>query len=153
MSVSASAPEPPPLERHHHRLLHQIVSGSRPGSSAPSDRRRLQLAATATSMDFAGLPGAAIAGPLATAAVSAAAALLIFCSWFLPYAFVFSGISRIGSAPYTAASGSRVQASRELRVHDFRLRSQNVSGAYLPFQLGVRLLRNASIPSRKSSLI
>jgi hypothetical protein len=26
MYVSASAPEPPPLERHHHRLLHQIVS-------------------------------------------------------------------------------------------------------------------------------
>ena len=98
-------------------------------------------------------PRAAIAGALATTAVSAAAALLIFRSWFLPYGFVFSGISRIGSAPYTAASGSRVQASRELRLHDFRQRSQNVSGAYLPFQLGVRLLRNASIPSRKSSLI
>jgi hypothetical protein len=36
---------------------------------------------------------------------------------------------------------------------DFRMRSQAISGIYLPFQLGVRLLRKASIPSRKSSLI
>jgi hypothetical protein len=116
-------------------------SGSRPGSSTPSDRRRLQRWPPQ------------IAGALATTAVSAAEPLLIFRSWFLPYAFVFSVISRIGLAPYTAASGFRVQAPHELRLPDFRLRSQNVSGAYLPFQLGVRLLRNASIPSRKSSLI
>jgi hypothetical protein len=36
---------------------------------------------------------------------------------------------------------------------NFRIRSQSVSGFYLPFQFGVRLLRKASIPSRKSSLI
>jgi hypothetical protein len=96
---------------------------------------------------------AAIAGALAITAVSAAAALLIFRSWFLPYAFVFSGdFPNWLSASYCCVR-TRVQASRELRLHDFRLRAQNVSGAYLPFQLGVRLLRNASIPSRKSSLI
>jgi hypothetical protein len=48
---------------------------------------------------------------------------------------------------------------RELRqlfnpgAYDFRMRCQAISAAYLPFQLGVRLLRKASIPSRKSSLI
>jgi hypothetical protein len=39
------------------------------------------------------------------------------------------------------------------RAYDFRMRSQAVSRIYLPFQLGVRLLRKASIPSRKSSLM
>ncbi len=38
-------------------------------------------------------------------------------------------------------------------AYDFRMRLQAVSGVYLPFQFGVRLLRKASIPSRKSSLI
>src|ERR1700720_901823 len=113
MSVSASAP--PPLERHHHRLLHQIVF---PDRSLDHPRHLIGGASSAgRDRNFDGLcwaPRAAIAGALATTAVSAAAALLIFRSWFLPYGFVFSGISRIGSAPYTAASGSRVQASREL---------------------------------------
>jgi hypothetical protein len=38
-------------------------------------------------------------------------------------------------------------------AYPFRMSSQAVSRIYLPFQLGVRLLRKASIPSRKSSLI
>ena len=45
-------------------------------------------------------------------------------------------------------------------AYDFRMILQAVSGVYSPFQLvylpfqsGVRLLRKASIPSRKSSLI
>ena len=36
---------------------------------------------------------------------------------------------------------------------NLRPRSQNYDTLYLPFQFGVRLLRKASIPSRKSSLI
>jgi len=76
------------------------------GGSAP--RATPSSAASAgRDRNFDGLcwaPRAAIVGALATTAVSAAAALLIFRSWFLPYAFVFSGISRIGSAPHTAAS-------------------------------------------------
>ena len=39
------------------------------------------------------------------------------------------------------------------RAYDFRMRLQAVSGVYLPFQFGVRLLRKASMPSRKSSLM
>jgi hypothetical protein len=150
MYVSASAPEPPPLGRHHHRLLHQIVFLDHPrhligGASSAGRPRNFRWTCWAHRGGNRRLPrhhGRQRSRGFAD--ISLLVSSLYLC--------IFRNFPNWLSASYCGVR-IRVQASHELRVHDFRLRSQNVSGAYLPFQLGVRLLRNASIPSRKSSLI
>jgi hypothetical protein len=65
-----------------------------------------------------------------------------------------------GLRPHPRMSASRslgrsiANGSRECATDD-RLRdaSRTVDPLYLPFQFGVRLLRKASMPSRKSSLM
>src|SRR6266852_645039 len=96
----------------------------------------------------------AITGALASTADSAAAALMIFRTRFLPYVFVYPGNSGVILMRHCAALWRRVQASLEPGAYDFRMRLQIVSAVYLPLKLavylplklGVRLLRKASIP-------
>jgi hypothetical protein len=158
MYISASAPEAPPLSETtigcFIRLFFWIAACIMRAiwSEAPP-----APAATTISTGFVG-SHAAIAGAFAsTTAASAAIIFMIFRTRFPPYVLVCAGVytrnSGVDPCRYLAASRRRVQATIEPGAYDFRMWSQALGRAYLPFQLGVRLLRKASIPSRKSSLI
>src|SRR6202043_1634862 len=141
MYISASAPEAPPLSDTtigcFIRLFFWIAACIIRAiwSEAPP-----APAATTISTGLVGCQ-AAIAGALASMAASAATALIIFCTRFLPYVFVLIRNFRIGLSSFCAKLQYRVQVSHQLRIYEFRSGSQNLNGVYLPFQLGVRLLR------------
>src|SRR5712671_9761 len=157
MYISASAPDAPPLSETtigcFIRLFFWIAACIMRAiwSEAPP-----APAATTISTGLVGSQ-AAIAGAFASTAASAATVFMIFRMRFLPYVFVcirvYTRNSGVAPCRYVAASRRRVQATVEPGAYDFRMRLQAIGRTYLPFQLGVRLLRKASIPSRKSSLI
>src|SRR5713226_1415097 len=138
MYISASAPDAPPLSDTtigcFIRLFFWIAACIIRAiwSEAPP--------APAATTISTGLVGSqpAIAGALASMAVSTAAVFTIFRTRYLPYVFVYSGDSGTNLRYYCAALRRRVQASLEPNACDFRMRLQAIKGIdkgiYLPFQ-------------------
>src|ERR1700682_3572 len=114
MYISASAPDAPPLSDTtigcFIRLFFWIAACIIRAiwSEAPP--------APAATTISTGLVGSqpAIAGALASMAVSAAVSLMIFRTCFLPYGVVCYGISGTSLLPHCEGPRQRVQAGREL---------------------------------------
>src|SRR4051794_31104921 len=91
---------------------------------------------------------AAIAGTLTRVAEARKAALIVVRTVFPPCEVIVRHCRTRSIGGNSADCRSQVQEDDTAGIYDFRM-----GGRYLPFQFGGRLLRKASIPSRKSSLM
>src|SRR5580704_4479987 len=123
MYISASAPDAPPLSDTtigcFIRLFFWIAACIIRAiwSEAPP-----APAATTISTGLVGSQ-AAIAGALASNAVSTVVALMILRICFRPHVLVYFCISRAFRPPHCAGLGRGVQAALELLAYNFRMRS------------------------------